>query len=154
MIATSAVNYTFAFVMTVTIFSTLGNDVMAIMSTPFGQPWIQILMNATESIVATNILTVVVCLLLLFASVNQVTAASRQLWSFARDKGLPFSGWLSYVGTHLLDVRSLANLCIGSPRMGHPLECGVVYAGVFISTVPHHHWLIHRFQHHPFVRRC
>ncbi|CAN9102393.1 unnamed protein product [Alternaria alternata] len=97
MIATSAVNYTFAFVMTVTVFSTLGNDVMAIMSTPFGQPWIQILMNATESIVATNILTVVVCLLLLFASVNQVTAASRQLWSFARDKGLPFSGWLSYV---------------------------------------------------------
>ncbi|CAN9322453.1 unnamed protein product [Alternaria alternata] len=77
MIATSAVNYTFAFVMTVTVFSTLGNDVMAIMSTPFGQPWIQILMNATESIVATNILTVVVCLLLLFASVNQVTAASR-----------------------------------------------------------------------------
>jgi amino acid transporter len=55
-------------------------------------------MNATESIVATNILTVVVCLLLLFTSVNQVTAALRQLWSFARDKGLPFSGWLSYVG--------------------------------------------------------
>jgi choline transport protein len=145
MIATSAVNYTFAFVMTVTVFSTLGNDVMAIMSTPFGQPWIQILMN---------ILTVVVCLLLLFASVNQVTAASRQLWSFARDKGLPFSGWLSYVGTYHLDVRSIANLCIGPPRMGHPLECGVVHADVFISTVPYHHWFIHRFQHHPFIRRC
>lgn len=38
MIATSAVNYTFAFVMTVTVFLTLGNDVTAIVSTLFGQP--------------------------------------------------------------------------------------------------------------------
>jgi amino acid transporter len=36
MIATLAVNYTFAFVMTVTVFSTLGNDVTAIVSTLFG----------------------------------------------------------------------------------------------------------------------
>jgi choline transport protein len=101
MIATSAVNYTLAFIMTVTVFSTLGDDVMTLMTTPLGQPWIQILLNATGSLVATNILTVVICLLLLFCSVNQVTAASRQLWSFGRDKGLPFSGWIAHV-RHLL----------------------------------------------------
>ncbi|EMD61337.1 hypothetical protein COCSADRAFT_147942 [Bipolaris sorokiniana ND90Pr] len=97
MVATSIVNYTLAFVMTVTVFSTLGNDLSTILSTPLGQPWIQILLNATESKAATNIMTVAVCLLLLFCSVNQVTAASRQLWSFARDEGLPFSAWLAYV---------------------------------------------------------
>lgn len=97
MVATSIVNYTLAFVMTVTIFSTLGNDLSTILSTPLGQPWIQILLNATESKAATNIMTVAVILLLLFCSVNQVTAASRQLWSFARDEGLPFSAWLAHV---------------------------------------------------------
>ncbi|KAH8636257.1 amino acid transporter [Alternaria alternata] len=97
MVATSVVNYSLAFIMTVTVFSTLGDDITVLLSTPLGQPWIQILLNATESLVATNIMTVVVCLLLLFCSVNQVTAASRQLWSFARDQGLPCSAWLSYV---------------------------------------------------------
>ncbi|CAG5140244.1 uncharacterized protein ALTATR162_LOCUS667 [Alternaria atra] len=97
MVATSVVNYSLAFIMTVTVFSTLGDDITVLISTPLGQPWIQILLNATESLVATNIMTVVVCLLLLFCSVNQVTAASRQLWSFARDQGLPCSAWLSYV---------------------------------------------------------
>jgi len=103
MVTTALVNYTLAFVMTVTVFSTLGNDLAAILSTPFGQPWIQILLNATESKVATNIMTVAICFLLLFCSVNQVTAASRQLWSFGRDEGLPFSAWLAYVWSpHIL----------------------------------------------------
>jgi choline transport protein len=33
----------------------------------------------------------------MFSAINQVTASSRQLWSFARDQGLPFSAWLGYV---------------------------------------------------------
>jgi choline transport protein len=97
MVATAGVNYSLAFIMTVTVFSTMGNDLESILSTTFGQPWIQIVYNATESLVATNIMVVVVCLLLLFCCVNQVTAASRQLWSFARDQGLPCSAWLSHV---------------------------------------------------------
>jgi amino acid transporter len=39
----------------------------------------------------------VVCLLLLFCTINQVTSSSRQLWSFARDGGLPFAAWLGHV---------------------------------------------------------
>ena len=109
MVATAIVNYSLAFVMTVTVFSTLGNDLTAILSTPLGQPWIQILLNATESIVATNIMTVAICLLLLFCSVNQVTACSRQIWSFARDQGLPYSAWLAYVRCSLLVIRYSAN---------------------------------------------
>jgi choline transport protein len=97
MVATSLTNYILAFIMTVTVFSTLGTDLNSILDTPLGQPWIQILANATESKAATNIMTMVIILMLLFCCINQLTAASRQLWSFARDKGLPFSGWLSRV---------------------------------------------------------
>lgn len=97
MVATSLTNYGLAFIMTVTMFSTLGSDLDSILNTPLGQPWIQILVNATESKAATNIMTVVIILMLLFCCINQLTAASRQLWSFSRDEGLPFSGWLSRV---------------------------------------------------------
>jgi choline transport protein len=88
MVATAAVNYLLAIIMTVTVFSTMGDDLIALLSTPIGQPWVQAVLNATGSKAATNVLGVVVCQLLLFCTLNQVTCSSRQLWSFARDKGL------------------------------------------------------------------
>ncbi|KAF2191380.1 amino acid transporter [Zopfia rhizophila CBS 207.26] len=97
MVATALVNYALGFVMTVTIMSTLGNDVSAILATSYGQPWIQVLLNATESRVGTSIMTAILCVLLLFCSINQITTSSRQLFAFARDQGLPFSNFLAYV---------------------------------------------------------
>lgn len=97
MVATALVNYALGFIMTVTIMSTLGDDVSSVLSTPLGQPWIQVLLNATESTVATSIMTAILCLLLLFCAVNQITTSSRQLFAFARDKGLPFSDFLATV---------------------------------------------------------
>jgi choline transport protein len=97
MVATAIVNYSLGFVMTVTIMSTLGSDVSAILGTTYGQPWIQVLLNATESKVGTSVMTAVLCVLLLFCSVNQITTSSRQLFAFARDQGLPFSEFLAHV---------------------------------------------------------
>ena len=82
--------------MTITIMSTLG-DIDSVMATTTGQPYIQVLLNATQSRVGTSILTATVAILLLFAAVNLVTTASRQLFAFARDQGLPFSKSLAYV---------------------------------------------------------
>ncbi|KAF8846794.1 amino acid transporter [Acephala macrosclerotiorum] len=96
MVATAIVNYIMGFVMTVTVMSTLG-DVNSILSTTTGQPYIQVVLNATQSRVGTSIMTAVVAVLLLFAAVNLVTTSSRQLFAFARDKGLPFSNVLAYV---------------------------------------------------------
>jgi choline transport protein len=96
MVATALVNYTMGFIMTITIMSTLG-DIDSIMSTPTGQPYIQVVLNATQSVVGTSILTAVVAVILLFAAVNLVTTSSRQLFAFARDRGLPFSSTLAYV---------------------------------------------------------
>jgi amino acid transporter len=97
MVSTAFVNYILGFIMTITAFSTLGDDPMSLLDSPTGQPWIQIMLNATGSKAAANVMTVAMCLLVLFCAINQVTSSSRQLWSFARDKGLPFSAWLGYV---------------------------------------------------------
>jgi amino acid transporter len=97
MVATALVNYALGFIMTVTIMSTLGDDVSAILSTRLSQPWIQVLLNATASRTGTSIMTAVLCILFLFCAINQITTSSRQLFAFARDKGLPFSSFLSHV---------------------------------------------------------
>jgi choline transport protein len=96
MVATAIVNYTLGFIMTVTMMSVLGN-VDDILSTSTGQPWIQVVLNATESRNATSVMTTLLCVLLIFCSVNQITTSSRQLFAFARDRGLPFSDFLAYV---------------------------------------------------------
>ncbi|KAH7380206.1 amino acid/polyamine transporter I [Phaeosphaeria sp. MPI-PUGE-AT-0046c] len=97
MVATALVNYSLGFIMTVTVMSTLGSDVHGLLTTSLGQPWIQVLLNATKSEAGTTVMTAVLCLLLLFCATNQITTSSRQLFAFARDKGLPFSEFLAEV---------------------------------------------------------
>lgn len=150
MVSTSVVNYSLAFVMTVTVFSTMGIDLPTLLNTPLGQPWIQIVLNATGSIIATNILVVVVCLLLMFSAVNQVTASSRQLWSFARDQGLPFSAWLAYVWYSLLLIASKLTCILGPPGMGNPRQ----FSNVHISDNSDANSYQHRLDHCLQYRHC
>jgi len=96
MIASAILNYSLGFIMTITVMSTLG-DVGEILATPTGQPYIQVIFNATQSRKGTSIMTAIVATLLLFAAVNLATTVSRQLFAFARDRGLPGSKWLSRV---------------------------------------------------------
>lgn len=46
---------------------------------------------------AANGITVILLLLLLAAVIDSNTSASRQIFAFARDRGLPFSQWISHV---------------------------------------------------------
>lgn len=46
---------------------------------------------------AVNGITIVLLLLLLVAIINSEASASRQIFAFARDRGLPFSPWISRV---------------------------------------------------------
>ena len=102
MVAIAVANYIMGFLMTITIMSTLG-DVGSILATTTGQPYIQVVLNATGSLAGTSVLTAVVAVLFLFAAVNLVTTSSRQLFAFARDKRLPFSKVLGYVSTFTVE---------------------------------------------------
>lgn len=89
-------NATMGFLMAVTLIFTLG-DLDAVLATVTGQPFMQVFFNATQSYAATNVMCIVVVILLLSCCISEVAAASRQIWSFARDGGLPGSAWLSKV---------------------------------------------------------
>lgn len=75
--------------MAITLVFTFG-DIINILATQTDQPF-----NA-----ATNVMCALVVILLGFSCISEGATVSRQLWSFARDRGIPVSVWLAKV-THL-----------------------------------------------------
>lgn len=55
-------------------------DIESAVNSPTGQPYIEVILNATHSVPATKVLVVVILILVVSCSVNGVTTTSRQLW--------------------------------------------------------------------------
>lgn len=90
---------------------------MSILTTPLGVGFIQVFLNTTGSKTGATVLTVMMLTIGIFACVAVMATNSRQLFSFARDKGLPFSNVLGTV----------------SPRFAIPVNA--VYVTVAFVTV-------------------
>lgn len=93
------INGTLAFLMGVTLIFTLG-DVDSVLNTATYNPWIQLFYNATQSYAGTNAMVAIVIILLTACCISEVATASRQIWAFARDRGLPGHDWLMKVRTY------------------------------------------------------
>jgi choline transport protein len=98
MISTALVNYVLGFLMTIAFIAVLGN-LQEVLATPTLLPYVQVIWNATLSRAATMTMVAFIIFFFIFCAVNQNTTSSRQLYAFARDGGLPFSAWVSYVSS-------------------------------------------------------
>lgn len=96
MITSVGLNAASGFIVLVTVCFTMG-DINDVLSTNTGYPFIQVFYNATNSLPGTNTMTAIIVLTLTASSITEVATASRQLWSFARDRGLPFSEFFAKV---------------------------------------------------------
>jgi choline transport protein len=94
------INGTLGFIMVITFCFTLGS-VFDIINTPTGYPFIQVFFNVTNSNAGTSVMTAIIIVNITSACISTVATVSRQTWSFARDKGLPFSSFISYVSTQI-----------------------------------------------------
>ena len=92
----AAINGSLGFIMIITYCFALG-DLTTILETPTGYPFIQVFYNSTNSRGGAAVMTAVVIVNITSACISTVATVSRQTWSFARDKGLPFSGFISHV---------------------------------------------------------
>ncbi|KJX99138.1 amino acid permease like protein [Zymoseptoria brevis] len=92
----SIINYCLGLITIITFMFAI-DDLPALLDSKTGQPWAQLIWNITGSKAATIVLILVMMVMYFFCAVNQVTTSSRQVWSFARDKGLPFHQFLSRV---------------------------------------------------------
>lgn len=130
MLLTAISNYITSFIIVVTLIFCLG-DLNSVTSSSTGQPYIAVVLNATQSVTATKILAIIVLILVVSCSVNGVTTTSRQLWSFARDGGLPFSPWLSQVRPGLdvpvnaMAVSMVFTICLTAIAIGSEVAYGI-----------------------------
>lgn len=84
------INGTLGFGMIIALLFCIGNLDNAL-ATPTGYPFIEILLQATNSVKGTAAMASIVTILALCATVGILASTSRMFWSFARDRGLP--GW-------------------------------------------------------------
>lgn len=97
MVASYVVNGLMVFLMLVTYSFTLTNLEEAFDTDPTGFPFMTIFKNATGSASGSAALTSIQVILIMFSAINYLASCSRQVWAFARDKGLPASSWISKV---------------------------------------------------------
>lgn len=90
------INGAVGFAMMITVLYCLG-DVETVLSSPTGFPFIQIFADSVGNIAGATVMVAVVLALTWACAIGITTTASRMTWSFARDKGLPFSRFISVV---------------------------------------------------------
>lgn len=109
MIWTLIINGSTGLVMIITFAFCVG-DIDEVMATKTGFEFIQVFLNSTGSVRAATGMTCIILVMQFCAAVSNVATTSRQVYAFARDKGLPFSGFFSKVS------RSLSH-----PLFSHPI---------------------------------
>jgi len=145
-------NAALGFLMGVTLIFTLG-DINDILATATGQPFIQVFFNATNSYAGTNTMVAIVVILLTSCCISDVATASRQIWSFARDRGLPASGWLSQVRSPVIQLANLTN-CLGDSWLEYPPSRRLRFRRSQLFACVHQPWLFDCPERHQLARRC
>ncbi|PVI01608.1 amino acid transporter [Periconia macrospinosa] len=88
-------NGAMAIVLLITYLFSIDN-LEAALEDPSGFPFIYVFKSAVST-AGVNALTILVLILIIAANISFNASTARQTFAFARDKGLPFSKWLSHV---------------------------------------------------------
>ena len=158
MVTTIFINGALGLAICIAFSFTIG-DVQAALASTTGYDFIEVFYNATDSLAGSSVMTSILIALVTCASFGFLATASRQTWAFARDRGLPFSDYLSYVGTSALPLRSVGFcaittglIClinIGSSVAFNAIV-SITIAGLFISyMLPIILLIIKRLKHEP-----
>lgn len=94
-----ALNGLLSFLMAMTLIFCVGDTeaVLTAADNYNGYAFLATFKNAVSNPHALNMMVFLVIFGLTNCAISETAVASRQVWSFARDNGLPFSGWLSQV---------------------------------------------------------
>lgn len=96
MISTLVINGVTGLVMAITFAYCLG-PVEAATMPEYNFAFIGTFYNATQSHAGATIMTCIITILTLCSAISNVATASRQMFAFARDNGLPFARIISYI---------------------------------------------------------
>lgn len=96
MILTTVFNGLFGWIMVITYCFCIG-DLEQVVSSPTGQPFMQVFLNSTGSASSATAISFFIVAMTVFSNLTMVATASRQLYAFARDHAVPFDTWFSKV---------------------------------------------------------
>jgi len=99
MIFTAIFNGILGFLALLTLCFCLGDldSVLNSQLTAAGVPFIKVFENGVQSTAEATVMTSILIVLALFCCISNIAASSRQLFAFARDKGVPFSAVFALV---------------------------------------------------------
>ena len=156
MMWTVILNGSTGFIMVLTFCFCIGNIEDAL-NTPSGQPYIQVFLSATGSYAGATVMAALIIFMTLCATIGVVAAASRQMFAFARDRGLPFASFLSHVSTchdmintYCLTVTEQTS---GQTRLGRPPQRPLRLLHPQLPPRPHQHGQLRRLQRHNLPHR-
>jgi choline transport protein len=119
LILTIIINGAMAFGFLLTILFCIGNVDNAL-GTPTGFPIIEIFYQATGSKTSATIMETCILVIGFAASFGIIASVSRLTWAFARDGGLPFSKFFSFVSAALKAYMQHSELTSLSSRSTPP----------------------------------
>ncbi|CAD0031128.1 unnamed protein product [Aureobasidium pullulans] len=99
MLATVLLNGAMGLISIITFVLCITDYDAMVVNNPSFYPYISIFQKAIGSDLGATLMTTLFILLNFCACLSVLAAASRQIFSFARDKGLPFSGWFRQIVT-------------------------------------------------------
>ncbi|KAF2734499.1 amino acid transporter [Polyplosphaeria fusca] len=111
-IATVFVNGFFAWVFLLLCLFSI-SDVAAVLETPTGYPIIEIMRQVTKTIPGSTAIMSFLLSITMSAMFGTLASVSRLSWAFARDDGLPFSGYFKHVdGRYKVPTRAISLVSI------------------------------------------
>lgn len=130
------------FIFLVVAFFCIG-DITSAANSSTGVPLIQIFYNSTESVPGACVLSAMITVILLVCANSLMAEASRALWAFARDHGVPASNHISKVDKHfqvpifaivvcMIIQAALNTIYIGTPT-GFNTVISIAAEGFYIS---------------------
>lgn len=96
MVSTVLINGLMGWVAVIVFCSSI-TDMEAALGSSTGYPFIEVFYMATGSKALTTFMVIIFILLVICAAISNLATASRQLFAFARDDGLPFPRFFSKV---------------------------------------------------------
>jgi amino acid transporter len=84
-------------------------DIEQALGSATGYPFMDIFLQATDSVTGTAVMGSIITTMGITTSVGMLASASRQFWSFARDRGIP--GWRIWSQVRTLRSCGYRNIC-------------------------------------------
>jgi amino acid transporter len=96
--------------------------------------------NATQSYAASDVMTVVLIINNAASGVAALAAASRQLWAFARSRGVPFSYFFAPVRTLFSASQHWLTSLLGTSCVRYPSQFNSLLSIYIGYNHPHQCW--------------